>query len=73
MAVILVIEDKESMAQMLRQALRGEGHEVIVARDGREGIQLTLPGNIGTIGQNSHRNFHGLPCLKEIISQSRSP
>ena len=39
MAVILVIEDKESMAQMLRQALRGEGHEVIVARDGREGIQ----------------------------------
>ena len=39
MAIILVIEDKESMAQMLRQALRGEGHEVIVARDGREGIQ----------------------------------
>jgi len=39
MAVILVIEDKESMAQMLRQALEAESHQVIVARDGREGLQ----------------------------------
>lgn len=39
MAVILVIEDKESMAQMLSQALQAEGHQVIVARDGREGLQ----------------------------------
>ncbi|MEK6684319.1 MAG: sigma-54 dependent transcriptional regulator, partial [Nitrospirota bacterium] len=39
MAVILVIEDKESMAEMLSQALQSEGHRVIVARDGREGLQ----------------------------------
>jgi DNA-binding NtrC family response regulator len=39
MAVILVIEDKESMAQMLSAALQAEGHQVIVARDGREGLQ----------------------------------
>jgi len=39
MAVILVIEDKESMAQMLSQALQAEGHQVLVARDGREGLQ----------------------------------
>ncbi|MBI3595964.1 MAG: sigma-54-dependent Fis family transcriptional regulator [Nitrospirae bacterium] len=38
MAVILVIEDKESMAQMLSQALQAEGHQVIVGRDGREGL-----------------------------------
>ncbi|HEY5649241.1 MAG TPA: sigma-54 dependent transcriptional regulator, partial [Nitrospiria bacterium] len=39
MAVILLIEDKESMAKMLNQALRSGGHEVVVAKDGREGIQ----------------------------------
>ncbi len=39
MAVILVIDDKESMAQMLSQVLQAEGHQVIVARDGREGLQ----------------------------------
>ena len=39
MAVILVVEDKESMAQMLSQALQAEGHHVIPARDGREGLQ----------------------------------
>jgi len=39
MAVILVIEDKESMAQMLSQALQSEGHQVILGRDGREGLE----------------------------------
>ncbi|HTN42572.1 MAG TPA: sigma-54 dependent transcriptional regulator [Nitrospiria bacterium] len=39
MAVILVVEDKESMAQMLSQALQAEGHQVIVGRDGREGLE----------------------------------
>ncbi|HUK55806.1 MAG TPA: sigma-54 dependent transcriptional regulator [Nitrospiria bacterium] len=39
MAVILVIEDKESMAQMLSQALQAEGHQVIVGHDGRDGLE----------------------------------
>jgi len=39
MATILIVEDKESMALMLSQAVEAEGYEVIVARDGREGIQ----------------------------------
>lgn len=39
MASILLIEDKESMGQMLVQALEGEGHQAIWARDGRQGLQ----------------------------------
>ncbi|MEE8423197.1 MAG: sigma-54 dependent transcriptional regulator [Thermodesulfobacteriota bacterium] len=39
MEKILVIEDKESMAQMLKETLELEGYEVIIARDGDEGIQ----------------------------------
>ncbi len=39
MDTILVIEDKESMLQMLRQTLEAEGYQVITARDGAEGIR----------------------------------
>jgi DNA-binding NtrC family response regulator len=42
MATILIVEDKESMALMLSQAVEAEGYEVIVARDGREGIKKFL-------------------------------
>ena len=34
MATVLIVEDKESMAQMLSQAVEAEGYDVVVARDG---------------------------------------
>lgn len=49
MAAILVIEDKESMAQMLGQALRAEGHEVVTARDGGEGLAKFLEGKFDLV------------------------
>ena len=36
---ILVIEDKESMLDMLKQTLEEESYRVILARDGAEGIK----------------------------------
>jgi DNA-binding NtrC family response regulator len=36
---ILIVEDKESMAQMLKETLELEGYEVIIAKDGAEGIK----------------------------------
>lgn len=39
METILVVEDKESMAQMLRETLELEGYEVIIAGDGAQGIK----------------------------------
>jgi len=39
METILIVEDKESMAQMLKDALESEGYKVISARDGMEGIR----------------------------------
>ena len=38
MAKILVVEDKASMAQMLKESLELEGYEVITASDGADGI-----------------------------------
>jgi len=39
MGKILVVEDKKSMAEMLQEALELEGHEVIIAGDGADGIK----------------------------------
>lgn len=39
METILIVEDKESMAEMLRETLESEGYKVISAMDGAEGIK----------------------------------
>lgn len=40
METILIVEDKESMARMLKETLELEGYEIIIARDGAEGIRI---------------------------------
>lgn len=40
MEKILVVEDKESMAQMLRETLELDGYAVVIAKDGAEGIRI---------------------------------
>jgi DNA-binding response OmpR family regulator len=37
---ILVVEDEQSMAALLKQGLTEEGHHVCVARDGIEGLEI---------------------------------
>ncbi len=46
---ILVIEDKESMLDMLKQTLEAEGYHVIPARDGAEGIKKLASEHIGLV------------------------
>ncbi len=49
MDTILVIEDKESMLDMLKQTLEAEGYQVIPARDGAEGIKKLTDERIGLV------------------------
>jgi DNA-binding response OmpR family regulator len=58
METILVIEDKESMAEMLRETLETEGYRVISARDGMEGINYLKEGKIDLV-------LTDLNCLKK--------
>src|ERR1700752_3445076 len=37
---VLVVEDEQRMARLLQRALTEEGHQVVVARDGREGFEI---------------------------------
>jgi DNA-binding NtrC family response regulator len=46
---ILVIEDKDSMLDMLKQTLEAEGYQVIPARDGAEGIKKLSDEHIGLV------------------------
>jgi len=39
MQTILIVEDKDSMAQMLRETLEAEGYRIIIANDGQKGIR----------------------------------
>ena len=49
MDTILVIEDKESMRDMLKQTLEVEGYRVITAKDGSEGIRKLEDERIGLV------------------------
>lgn len=40
MPTILLVEDKESMAQMLKETLESAGYRTVIARDGLEGMRL---------------------------------
>lgn len=42
MAVILVVDDEEGMRDLLRKTLEREGHQVRLASNGEEGINMAL-------------------------------
>jgi DNA-binding response OmpR family regulator len=46
---VLVVEDDSRMAALLKRGLEAEGHRVLLARDGREGIELAGAGTFDVI------------------------
>ncbi len=44
MKKILIIEDEEIMLDLIRRKMTSEGYEVIVARDGEEGLRMIKDG-----------------------------
>ncbi len=49
METILVVEDKDSMAEMLKETLESGGYRVVSARDGVEGVQLMKEGKVDLV------------------------
>jgi DNA-binding NtrC family response regulator len=46
---ILVIEDKESMRDMLKQTLEAEGYAVLLAKDGADGLKQLATEHVGLV------------------------
>ncbi len=49
METVLLVEDKESMSQMLRETLESEGYRTVIAKDGLEGIRQIKEGHFDLI------------------------
>jgi DNA-binding NtrC family response regulator len=49
MGKILVVEDKKSVAEMLKEALELEGHEVVIAANGADGIKEIKTTNVDVV------------------------
>jgi len=49
METILIVEDKESMSDMLKETLESEGYRVIIARDGIEGMKYLKESKIDLV------------------------
>lgn len=47
--VILIVEDERKMAALLERGLIAEGHSVVVAHAGREGLEVALAGRFDVI------------------------
>lgn len=64
---ILVIDDEIDVAALLAEAVRAEGHEVVVAHDGKEG--LALLGHLrpqGVFLDVRMPEFGGIAVLRQI-------
>jgi DNA-binding response OmpR family regulator len=46
---ILVVEDERRMGELLRRTLKEEGHQVVLARDGREGFEIARTSDFDVI------------------------
>lgn len=49
METILIVEDKESMVEMLKETLEAEGYGIVSARDGIEGIRHLKEGRVDLV------------------------
>ncbi len=49
METVLLVEDKESMSQMLKETLESEGYRTVIAKDGLEGIRQIKEGHFDLI------------------------
>ena len=69
MAKILVIDDQKSIRNTLKDILEYEGHEVIVAEDGLDGLEKFNAGKFDVVLTDIKMpNMDGMEVLEKIIS-----
>ena len=70
MARILVIDDDPDMRDMVEETLKPTGHEVILAGDGREGVERHRTSAADLVITDLHMpNQNGLETIREFRSR----
>ena len=70
-ARVLVVDDERSMRELLAIVLKRDGHEVLVAADGRAALELLLPTMFANLcGVPSCRLSSTFSCCSRLRSSS---
>jgi len=73
MAKILVVEDEENLCLLFEQELTEEGHEVIIAHDGKTAIRLAREQkpDLVIMDINLPEKMNGLESMSKILGENK--
>ena len=73
MAKILVVEDEENLCLLFEQELTEEGHQVVVAHDGKTAIQLAREEkpDLVIMDINLPDKMNGLESMSRILDENK--
>lgn len=71
MATLLLVEDDVNLCEMYKMELEAEGHEVLVAHDGKTGLERALREHpdLVIMDLNMTEKMDGLESMSRILSQ----
>jgi len=74
MARILVVEDEQRLCELYRSELGAEGHEVLIAHDGKSAVEMTKTGkpDLVVMDINLPEKMDGLESMSRILSEDKS-
>jgi DNA-binding response OmpR family regulator len=74
MAKILLVEDEENLSLLYQVELSADGHEVMVAHDGKTAIELVKKGkpDIVIMDINLTERMDGLESMSRILGEDKS-
>lgn len=65
--VLLLVDDEENILASLRRLFRRDGHEVLVAQSGREGLQILANRSVGVVVSDQRMpEMSGVEFLREV-------
>ena len=73
MAKILLVEDEESICLLYQQELQAEGHEVILAHNGKDGVEMAEreKPDLVIMDINLPEKMDGLESMSRILDRNK--
>lgn len=73
MARLLLVEDEVRLCEMYRQELEAEGHQVMVAHNGKEGLETALEErpDLVIMDLNLPEKMDGLESMSRILARDK--